>query len=56
MKDSEPKFPNGWAEHEKEQILFIARNSTPTERYKWLLKALELQRKIHDIKQLEKLK
>lgn len=46
MKDSDVKFPNGWSEHKKDQVLFIAKNSTPTERFKWLLNALELLKKI----------
>lgn len=55
MKESDPRFPNGWGEHQKEQILFVSKNSTPTDRYKWLLNALKLLRKINE-NHLEKLK
>lgn len=37
-----------WAEQEKEPILFIARNTTPTQRLEWLEEMIVLFSDIHN--------
>lgn len=35
-------FPNGWDEHRRQQIIFIAKNTTPLQRLEWVEEMLEL--------------
>lgn len=35
-------LPQGWEEHEREKILFVASNTTPYQRLEWLEAALRL--------------
>lgn len=37
-------WPVGWEAHRRDQIVFIARNTTPAQRFKWLIDTLELLR------------
>lgn len=37
-------WPVGWDAHKRDQIVFIARNTTPAQRMKWLEDMLELLR------------
>jgi hypothetical protein len=43
-EESSPAWPRGWEEHKADQIVFIARNSTPLQRIRWLESMLELLR------------
>ena len=37
-------WPVGWDAHRRDQIVFIAKNTTPAQRFKWLMDMLELLR------------
>jgi hypothetical protein len=37
-------WPAGWEDHRREQNLFIARNTTPEQRFRWLQDMLNLLR------------
>jgi hypothetical protein len=43
-KESAEDWPVGWDAHRRDQIVFIARNTTPAQRFKWLMDMLELLR------------
>jgi hypothetical protein len=45
-KTKEPveDWPVGWDAHRRDQIVFIARNTTPAQRFKWLMDMLDLLR------------
>lgn len=41
---NDSSFPRGWDEHKKDQIRHIAKNSTPMQRFQWLLDVLQILR------------
>jgi hypothetical protein len=43
-KEAVEDWPVGWDAHRRDQIVFIARNTTPAQRFKWLMDMLELLR------------
>lgn len=42
----EISFPRGWEEHKKDQIRYIAKNTTPMQRFQWLIDTLDILRKL----------
>ena len=44
QKPSKEQIDAAYAAHEREQVLFIARNTTPDDRLKWLEEAIEFVR------------
>lgn len=41
-KELLPDFPRGWEEHQIQQIIFIAQNTTALQRVEWIESMLEL--------------
>jgi hypothetical protein len=41
-EEASDNWPVGWDAHKRDQIIFIARNTTPAQRMKWLEDMLEL--------------
>ena len=42
MCDDPREWPRGWEEHKKQQILAIARETTPLQRLQWVEEMLQL--------------